>query len=72
MTEQMCVISFVTNPKFNASMNNLGLILVVHLHVSIKRLKHKDLSQKNEEISLFQQFILRILTQIMGSFIISI
>lgn len=43
-----------TNPKFNASKNNSGLILVVQLHVSVKKLKHKDLSQKTEEMLLFQ------------------
>lgn len=51
-----------TNPKFNASMNNSGLILVVQLHASVKKLKHKDLSQKTAEMSLLQ---------ITGSFIIT-
>jgi len=42
--------------------NNSGLILVVQLHVSVKRLKHKDLSQKTEDMSLLQ---------ITGNFIIT-
>jgi len=58
-----------TNPKFNASVNNSGLILVVQLHASITRL---NIIQKSEEMSLFQQFIWRTLMQITSSFIIII
>lgn len=68
--QNSCVLyPLLTKPKFNASMNNSGLILVVQLHASVTRL---NMIQKSEEMSLFQQFIWRTLMQITSSFIISI
>jgi hypothetical protein len=59
-----------TDPKFNASMNNSGSCSAI---VCVgQEVKTQSSVSEKEEMSLFQQFILRNPRQITDSFIISV